>query len=531
MNSLFALRTLLFAGDLLAGSTLTLVFAWLATAQRSASARHLLWAAAFGVCLALPLLAAIMPSAIQILLFTRALPQSPNAMAFDTALPQPEAHGVSFSTPLLAAALTAMWLIGVCAVSLRMAAGAVGLALLKRRSRSFALTPEDEPKVAASHRECELRLCDEDIGPITWGVLTPVILLPNGALSWPRERLQAVLLHELAHIRRRDSLVQFLSQCACALYWPNPLVWMAAKRLRREAEMAADDSAIRWGVKPSAYAGELLQLAQEFRPQEPSNLAFCMAAPSALKARVESLLSPTQSRSGVTKMDVVKIAGLGLLAAAAIAFAFPSLAQETEQPIAATAAAPEAPQAVEVAPAPPVAPTPTVQADPATPPHPAAPATAAEPATHVWVDGRNWDSLGSADRARIRTEIAKANRKAREAMAKARPEMERAMAEARAGEQAIRDAQPKIDAAMAEVAHAKPEIDRAMAEVQPEIDRALAKVRVELARQHLDARIQERVDTALQRAEIKIEAARARVKDTDRDEDRVEEDTETTDDK
>jgi hypothetical protein len=443
---------------------------------------------------------------------------------------------------------------------LRFAIGMWGLAALKRRSRVYVPAPSDLPKVATSRQECELRLCDEEMGPITWGVLHPVVLLPKSAVSWPRERLHAVLLHELAHIRRRDSFAHLLSHIACALYWPNPFVWIGANRLCHEAEIAADDAAIVSGVKPSTYAEQLLQLAAEFRGRHTalSNTALFMAAPSALEARVKSALSPTQLRTGVTSMDVVKIAGFGLCAATAIAFAFPSLAQDATPSAPPEMAAPAAPAQPDAAPAPPAMAAPEMPPQPAPPPAPPAPpaevnapadavdatapvdaATADEPtdsSVHIVVDGRNLDTLSSADRKRIRIEVEKARIEAREAIAKARPEIEkarreaheamqkakpeidRAVAQVRLNEQTIRDVQPQIDAAAAEIAKAQPEIEKALAAAQPEIDRALAQVHADLADGHLDVRIQERVDAALKRAEIKIKAAQVRIKNTQREE-------------
>ena len=56
-------------------------------------------------------------------------------------------------------------------------------------------------------------------------------MLPATARQWSDEQLRSVLLHELAHIKRRDTVVQLLAQIACALHWFNPLVWFAAWRL------------------------------------------------------------------------------------------------------------------------------------------------------------------------------------------------------------------------------------------------------------------------------------------------------------
>ena len=71
--------------------------------------------------------------------------------------------------------------------------------------------------------------------PVTWGTLRPVILLPAEADEWPADRRRAVLMHELAHVRRRDALTQWLGLTACAAYWFNPLAWWAASRLRVRA--------------------------------------------------------------------------------------------------------------------------------------------------------------------------------------------------------------------------------------------------------------------------------------------------------
>jgi beta-lactamase regulating signal transducer with metallopeptidase domain len=557
MTPLFALRSLLFAGELLAGSMLIVALAWLFAWQKRASARHLAWAGAFGALLLLPLLAAIMSSPLRILLPapSEAIPvQSLSAAASATTLPAPGDSAITLDPANIALALGALWLAGTAVLSLRFAFSAVCLAALRRSSRPFALAPEDLPRIAATRRECELRLSESENGPITWGIIRPVILLPRNAVFWPRERLHAVLLHELAHIRRRDSFVQVLSLFVCTLYWPNPFVWLGARALRRDAEMAADDAALLAGVKPSTYAGELLALADEFRTRTPAfpALSLFMAAPSALEARVESVLEPTTLRTGVTTMDVIRITGLGFIAAGAIAFACPSLAQDTQS----------MPAPVESAPLPPAAPS--APQSPEAPPAPEAPVAPQPPAPppapmkhiHVHVHG-----LTQADRERVHTAIVRAQREAREAVARAKPEIERAVARARSGEdaaRAVREAQPEIDAAVARatreaqaamdrarpameqaeadakisehameaVRAAEPTIDAAMDEavskydsrkVRMQVDMALAQARQEIARAHIDERVQERVNKALDRAERKLKSAKIRNEDSNED--------------
>ena len=500
MNAFFALRALLFAGEVLIGSLLIMALALLAAVQKRASARHATYTGAFAALVLLPILALVIPSPIRILL--PAAPQQipPDALsnaASAVALPAPIDSGFALDPGTIALALAALWLAGVAFLALRFGVGAFCLAQLKRRSRPFALAPEDMPKIAAKCRECELRLAHDDTGPITWGISRAVILLPKAANFWPRERLHAVLLHELAHIRRRDSLVQTLALAVSALYWPNPLVWLGARALRREAEIAADDSVIVAGVRPSAYAGELLRLAAEFRAEKPAlaTLSLYMAERSALEARVESILEPTSLRSGVTVMDVTKAACFALVSALGIAFACPTLAQDSAPP----------PTAVPEAPIPPEPPTPPTPPTPQESPQPPAPAS---PAIHVVAPHISKHAIREAMRAeaeamrelrkvdwkRIHLETERARREAREAVERARPEIERAIAQAHVSEEAMRA-----------VEEARPEIDAAIRSVGPEVRRALARAREDLKKAHIDMKIRGSVDQALKDAQMKID--------------------------
>ena len=83
---------------------------------------------------------------------------------------------------------------------------------------------------------------------MTWGYMRPVILLPRESVNWSKGRFEAVMLHELAHVRRGDSISQLLVLAVCALYWFNPVVWLCARALRSEAEMAADDTVLGLGI-------------------------------------------------------------------------------------------------------------------------------------------------------------------------------------------------------------------------------------------------------------------------------------------
>ena len=66
--------------------------------------------------------------------------------------------------------------------------------------------------------------------PMTWGVFRVHLLLPNEILDWPDDRLDAVILHEMAHIRRADCFWQWCSQTISCLFWFDPVVWLANRR-------------------------------------------------------------------------------------------------------------------------------------------------------------------------------------------------------------------------------------------------------------------------------------------------------------
>jgi hypothetical protein len=90
--------------------------------------------------------------------------------------------------------------------------------------------------------------------PLTWGVCRPVILLPESALHWSADRLQAVLRHELVHVRARDAAMRLASRIACALFWFHPGVWWMTRRFEADAEEASDDRVLLSGIRVSDYA-------------------------------------------------------------------------------------------------------------------------------------------------------------------------------------------------------------------------------------------------------------------------------------
>ena len=156
--------------------------------------------------------------------------------------------------------------------------------------------------------------------PVVWGIIRWRLLLPAAARHWSGDQLRSVLLHELAHLKRRDTMARLLVQIACAVHWFNPLVWFAAWRLGVECERACDDLVLASGVRPSAYAGHLLEVVTGLSPvcwTQPCGLA--MARKSGLEGRLVAVLSENFNRRGVPAAIAASALAIAALIAIPIA--------------------------------------------------------------------------------------------------------------------------------------------------------------------------------------------------------------------
>jgi TonB family protein len=158
----------------------------------------------------------------------------------------------------------------------------------------------------------------ESLMPMAVGIRRPAILLPCDCQDWTPSRRRMVLLHELAHIARRDLATQLVARLTAACWWFQPLCWIALRLLRRESERACDALVIQSGVRPSDYAVELLAIAQTFTAC-PQLSAACIAfAPAdALESRLRSILKPAGKPS--RRAGFAAISSLTVLAMAASA--------------------------------------------------------------------------------------------------------------------------------------------------------------------------------------------------------------------
>jgi beta-lactamase regulating signal transducer with metallopeptidase domain len=324
-----------------------------ALGRASAASRHLIWTVALFAALALPVLSLALPR-WQLPVVTLAPPVHSGSAeggldAASAAMArklQPRASDANPSAPaprdVPAAAAAApasqswtdvtniswpavalfVWLAGAGLILGRLALGIVAVQIMSRTTQrvSSGAWIDLATSLAASldiahitfRRSLKARM------PMAWGVFRPSVVMPAEADGWPLDRLRIVLLHELAHVKRRDCLTHMLAQVTCAVYWMNPLVWMAAKHVRAERERACDDLVLAAGTRGVDYADQLLEIARAMSsgrfPGVAAGASLAMAHRSQLEGRLMAILDPTVPRSGVSCLRTTAAAAVALAA-------------------------------------------------------------------------------------------------------------------------------------------------------------------------------------------------------------------------
>ena len=129
--------------------------------------------------------------------------------------------------------------------------------------------------------------------PMTWGFFQPVILVPPFHQRLTDEQLKTILIHENAHIERKDFLLHFLTLLAGCLYWFNPFYWILKSRQTLEREKACDELVLSKGWRPTDYASQLVSIARTIsqQPQLIRKMAVPLGGISQIKQRVLAILS------------------------------------------------------------------------------------------------------------------------------------------------------------------------------------------------------------------------------------------------
>ena len=323
--------------------SVALVLAWLAR-RRPAGVRHLLWTMTFALLVALPVLnlfgpaweVSIMPAASGSPLFEppAIVAPAPGASAESISMPAPSPRSLgarSAATPPAEAPSSRqrislpllLWGLG-CAGSLAtLVVGRVRFGRLVRLAY-----PVRDPvwlrEVDAIRERVALRggvrlyLTERANTPMTGGLWRPAVLLPASAVNWSLGRLRAVLMHEIIHVRRRDTLRQLLIRVALAMYWFHPFAWLASRLAASAREEACDEEVLARGTRASEYAGHLLSVSSGMSPG-PAVLSLPLVrhSRSQLERRIVSVLNPRRPRrsAATTAVLLTAIGGAGISAA------------------------------------------------------------------------------------------------------------------------------------------------------------------------------------------------------------------------
>ncbi len=191
--------------------------------------------------------------------------------------------------------LVPYWIFGVWVFGLRNLAGWISVQRLRTRGVCCAREPwqRELTKLSARLRISRpvqlLESCLTDV-PVVLGHFRPVILMPVGVLTGlPAQQIEAILLHELAHVRRCDYLVNILQRWAECLLFYHPALWWISRCVREERENCCDDVVVRMKGNAREYAFALAALEESRNPRYKPAVA---ATGGSVMKRIRRLLDP-----------------------------------------------------------------------------------------------------------------------------------------------------------------------------------------------------------------------------------------------
>src|SRR5690606_14843898 len=248
----------------------------------------------------------------------------PSYFAFTAGAPTPEAPApaafiqeaarlIESGMPLI---LT-LWMAGVLLLSLRLALGWTYITRLRMTASPVAdawrSLLEDLKKQLGLTAEITLAESNRLTTPAVIGIFKPVILVPVGMLTGlSQQQVEAVLLHELSHIRRHDFLINTLQSLVEILYFFNPFVWMLSSAARNEREYCCDDQVVD-RYHPRVYA-EALAYLETVRVNKPALAVSLTGETNNLLYRIQRFMEKSRRNNPVPQwMAPVVLAVAGII--------------------------------------------------------------------------------------------------------------------------------------------------------------------------------------------------------------------------
>jgi beta-lactamase regulating signal transducer with metallopeptidase domain len=190
--------------------------------------------------------------------------------------------------------LVGIWLLVAAALLMVRSGRALGLSWRLRDSHAASARDIERLRSATtrlrSRQRVGLAVSSAVAAPGVWGVFRPRVMLGESlSSSLGDEELEAVLMHELVHVRRLDNLVSTAQGVVCCLFWFHPLLWLLDRRLLAERELACDEAVVAVLGHARDYVSALLKIARLCCASRVAGMSY--AAQSGLRGRVEALLS------------------------------------------------------------------------------------------------------------------------------------------------------------------------------------------------------------------------------------------------
>lgn len=318
-----------------------LTFAFVSIPRLSAARRHLIWHVSFAVvaaCSPLVLLNFQIPVAILPSAAVETARADVAGIRGESRVEMPVLQVASESMTVAVPRgttgipwgplLWTVWTCGVIVTSGRLLLGYCKLQRVFRRSPFIGFcTPEGNfaPELKAG---IPIHSSREVGSPMTIGIRSPAILIPECLVEHSAPHLHSVLLHEAAHARMSDVGFLLIAGLTRSLHWFNPLVWIAAIQLKATAELAADDAALHASTSAEDYAASLLAVVRLLRqPDGQLFPAVRMAGRAEVSRRVTRLLNKNLDRS-VPSSSARRLALLAFVACGMAGFATRPVAAE-----------------------------------------------------------------------------------------------------------------------------------------------------------------------------------------------------------
>lgn len=165
-------------------------------------------------------------------------------------------------------------------------------------------------------KKVKIKISDKFFSPLTYGIINPVILLPERITDYDSEQIKYAVYHELIHIKNDDLLWKLLVIFALCLHWFNPMVWIMFLLFSRDIELSCDEEVIKHGADKEKYALTLISFKEKGHSAVLSN-AF---GKNAVSERIESIMKFKKSTTAAVLISSGIVLGTAVIFSSALEF-------------------------------------------------------------------------------------------------------------------------------------------------------------------------------------------------------------------